>query len=216
MSAKFLIGAFAILIVLSLAIVAILRGVLNPIKIAPRPNSSQTPLPVVSASATASAAPSDATNQNNPSSLGIKSYSNPDMALSFNYPARFTLIATRKPPVASFPFLAYDFSFSLNGQAASGFGIFTAPHKEGESLTDILNEQNRLAQTSGQTPATYSVINNLGNSLQTAKFTAGSPSLYALRSRSFVYYVYPLSPDISSSSLLETVLSSIHLSEGGP
>lgn len=210
MTAKFLIGAFAILVILSLVIVGILRG-FNFSKTTKITNN-KVPLPVVSNS-TPSAIPATSTA---PQTSGVKAYNNGELNLSFTFPQKFSLNAVKKPATRAFPLLAYEFTFMSTAPAAastSGFGMFMAPHSAGQSLTDILNQQNQIASVNGQTPASFTTVNRFGNSLETAKFTAGSPSLYAIRTTNNVYYIYNLSSSGTDQINLDSILATLQFAD---
>lgn len=208
MTTRFIIGAFAALMILILLIFWVLRGGLF------QPSGPKSPptggtLPTISdqgvstRSAYPLATPVPVTQ--------VRTYANQELALTFSYPKNYEITPIRKGATASFPFLAYEFIFKVAQLGNDfSFGVFVAPHPEAKSLTDILNEENEDAKINGQTPATFTVINPLGNSQESAKFTSDSPSLYALRTKAAVYYVYPIQPN----PLIDAIVASFMFSAG--
>lgn len=202
MTTRFIIGAFAALIILILLIFWVLRGGLFQPS-GPKPPPTGGTLPTISdqgvstRSAYPLATPLPVTQ--------VKTYVTSELGLTFSYPQNYLATST----AASSSFLAYEFIFkSQTPSQAFSFGVFVAPHPEAKSLTDILNKENEDAKANGQTPATFTVINPLGNSQESAKFTSGSPSLYALRTKDAVYYVYPMQPNPSIDAIVASFMFS--------
>lgn len=204
MTTRFIIGAFAALIVLILLIFWVLRGGLFQPSGPKSPQTGGT-LPTISdqgvstRSAYPLATPVPVTQ--------VKTYVSSELGLTFSYPQTYLATST----AASSSFLAYEFIFKSQTPSQDfSFGVFVAPHPEAKSLTDILNKENEDAKINGQTPSTFTVINPLGNSQGSAKFTSGSPSLYALRTKDAVYYVYPMQPN----PLIDAIVASFMFSAG--
>ncbi len=202
MTTKFIVGAFVVLVLISLIIVGVLRGFNFGKPSTNTPSSStRVNLPVVSnETTTIPSADSD--------SVGVKNHSNSELGVSFNYPGSSTITEKKVSPNNNFPYLGYE--FALEG---GSFGVFRAPHLAGKSLTDVLNGQNAIAQENGDAPAVFNIIDKKGNSFETAKFTSGSPSLYALRSSNNVYYVYLVPGAGDLSSQIDTIVNSFQLSD---
>lgn len=200
MTTKFVIGAFAGLIALTLLIFWILRGGL--FGSSGKTTSTPTPtLPTVSEPQINTTTPKPGTP---PPVVAVKNHTNSELGLTFSYPQKFNLIAISKPATPSFPYTAYDFVFTtgkvvdtLAGQLqnSSGFGVFAAPHPAGRNLIDILNQE--IAEGGGG--ISYNLVTKLGNSLETAKFSSGTQTLYALRSKNYVYYVIPFASKVVSA-----------------
>lgn len=182
---------------------------------APRPSpASQDTLPTITDSeVTPSPRPAGGSSQ--PAGQ-VRTYTNPELGLTFSYLQGYTLVPVKKPATDSFPFLGYEFILSGSG-GSFGFGAFKAPHPERDSLSSILNVEVAEAVSQGQQPATFTVIDPLGNSLESARFTSGSPSLYALRATDAVFYVYPLEvADAAANArqLTDQAVASFHFPTG--
>ena len=204
MTTRFIIGAFAVLVIFTLLIFWVLRGGLfQPAGV--KPSTTDQSLPTISDQgvSTRSAYPliTPATV------IQVKTYAASEIGLTFSYPQNYLVTQI----VASSTFLAYEFVFKAQTLSQDfSFGVFVAPHTEIKSLTDILNQENEDAKAKGQTPASFTIINPLGNSQESAKITAGSPSIYALRAKDAVYYVYP----VKSNSLIDQIVASFMFTAG--
>lgn len=230
MDLKYIAGAVVALLISSLVIVWAIRGG-NLLSSKPKPTPSQVeiPLPVISnESSAAGVVGTTPPSVANRPAFG-KSYNATELGLSFSYPQKFNLIVLPKPATPSYPFMSYDFVFTTGKEVtsgtqkitdSSGFGVFAAPHPAGRSLQSIINEENFKLTAHGNSAATFMMITPLGNSLESARFTGGTQTLYVLRTKTQVYYVVPLtgknvlsdgSDDITPQ--LEQVVNTFVLSE---
>lgn len=185
MDNRFLLGAFALFVSLTLLVFWLIRGGLFTQR---QTTLSPTPFPTASPLPTPLSTPSPSPRV--PVGLG-KTASNSELGLTFSFPTKFNLIVFKQPPTTAQAFTNYNFIFTINPPNYSGFEIFAASHQNGRFLSQILDEEAKKAAASGGDPVTFEIIQPLGNSLESAKFTSGTPSLYALRTKNYVYYVTP-------------------------
>ncbi len=204
MTTKFIVGAFVVLVLISLVIVGILRG-FNFGQPKTTTNPNRVNLPVVSNEVVTTPNPDSVTN--NPAT-GLKTHTNSELGLTFSYPNQYAVAEQKVSPNNYFPYVGYEFTLGTGS-----FGVFMAPHQTGRGLTDILNGQNAIAQENGDTPAQFTTVNKFGNSFETAKFTAGSPSLYAVRTTNNVYYVYLVNGGGEVASQIETIANSFQFTD---
>lgn len=230
MNLQYIAGAVVVLLVSTLIIVWAIRGgnFLKP-KPTPSPSQVEIPLPVISnESSSSGTSTTTAPSTSNRPAFG-KSYTSSALGLTFSYPQKFNLIVLPKPATPSNPFTSLDLVFTTGKEItsgnqkvtdSSGFGVFAAPHPPGRSLQPIINEENFKLTAHGNPTATFMMISPLGNSLESARFTGGTQTLYALRTRTQVYYVIPFttkavlsdgSDDISTQ--LEQIVNTFVLSE---
>lgn len=204
MTTRFIIGALAALVILTLLIFWVLRGGLSqPVGV--KPLLTDQTLPTISDQGVSTRSAYPLTT---PAPVSqVKIYAASGLGLTFSYPQNYLVT----PITASSTFLAYEFVFkSQTPPQDFSFGVFVAPHPEANSLTDILNQENEDAKANGQIPASFTIINPLGNSQESAKITAGSPSIYALRVKDAVYYVYTVKPN----PLIDAIVASFVFSTG--